>query len=117
MSAAAASNPRVVGIGGIFIRAKGDADELRKWYQRHLGIDALSPFGTVFHCPEIESERKCAVTAWSILPSDSTYMGPATQSVMINYRVADLEAVMAQLRSEGVKVDDKIECVRCSHCL
>jgi predicted enzyme related to lactoylglutathione lyase len=99
---------RVVGIGGVFIRPRTDAATLRKWYTDHLGIDAMSPHGTMFQAPDNEADRKTAITTWSIFDADTTYF-PIGQSVMINYRVEDLDRLLAQLKSEGVKVDEKTE--------
>jgi len=99
---------RVVGIGGVFLRPKTDAATLRKWYNDHLGIDAMSPYGTQFLCPQDETDRKMTLTTWSIFDAATDYF-PTAQAVMINYRVEDLDRLLTQLREEGVKVDDKSE--------
>src|SRR5207249_680036 len=53
--------------------------------------------------------KRIGHTVWSIFPADTSYFGEDGASFMINYRVKDLDAVMAALRKEGVKVDPKIE--------
>ena len=44
----------------------------------------------------------------ALFERDSDYFGTA-QPYMINYRVVDLDAVLAALRAEGVAVDDRTE--------
>jgi predicted enzyme related to lactoylglutathione lyase len=99
---------RVTGIGGVFFKAK-DPDKLRAWYKQHLGLE-FDPYGSVtFQCPEGEEERKAAQTVWSLFPSDTKYFDPSTAPFMINYRVADLVALLEQLRSEGIELDKPME--------
>jgi predicted enzyme related to lactoylglutathione lyase len=94
---------RVVGIGGIFFKSK-DHDTMRAWYKKHLGLE-FDPYGSVvFDCPEDEEERKKAQTVWSLFPVDTKYFDPSGASFMINYRVDDLDALVEQLRSEGIDV-------------
>ncbi|MEM9195533.1 MAG: VOC family protein [Myxococcota bacterium] len=99
---------RVTGIGGIFFRAE-NADELRAWYKKHLGIDVESWGGTAFEWRKKDAPDEVGSTVWSIFKGDSDYFKPSSSRFMINYRVDDLDAVLAALRSEGVEVDDKIE--------
>ena len=92
---------RATGIGGVFLRAR-DPDALRAWYREYLGI-AIEDWGGV----AFEAERD-DVTVWSIFAGDSEYW-PREQQVMVNYRVRDLDALLAQLRAAGVEVDDNVE--------
>lgn len=94
---------RVVGIGGIFIKAK-NPDALRAWYQRHLGIDIQVWGGATF--PWYKPE---GVTVWNVFPESSEYFAPSKAAFMVNYVVEDLDAVLAVLRSENCAVDLKIE--------
>ena len=48
------------------------------------------------------------MTVWSIFSGDTEYW-PRDQQVMVNFRVADLDAMLAQLRAAGVEVDDRVE--------
>ena len=96
---------RVTGIGGVFIRAKNHAS-LQEWYKTHLGIDA-GQWGKTFSWDEPQTDTPGS-TAWSIFKPESPYF-PASQSVMINYRVMDLHALVAALKAEGCNVDDKVE--------
>ena len=92
---------RVSGIGGVFLRAR-DPVALRAWYESQLGIALEEWGGHVFGAEAADS------TVWSIFPGDSEYW-PREQQVMVNYRVRDLDAMLAQLRKAGVEVDDKLE--------
>ena len=46
---------------------------------------------------------------WAPFPADTDYFGRRDQSWMINFRVADLDAMLAQLREAGVEVDDDVQ--------
>jgi predicted enzyme related to lactoylglutathione lyase len=93
---------RVTGIGGVFQRA-GQAANLRNWYAEHLGID-ISEWGTsTFEWGSGGS------TSWAIFDHDTEYFGRPEQAFMVNFRVADLDAMLAQLRSAGVEVIDDIQ--------
>ena len=92
---------RVTGIGGIFFKAK-DPKALAEWYRKHLGIDVQPWGGATF--PDANG-----MTVWSIFPDTTEYLAPSTQPFMINYRVADLHALLEVLRSEGCTVDDKTD--------
>jgi predicted enzyme related to lactoylglutathione lyase len=99
---------RVTGIGGIFFKGQ-NAEQLRSWYQEHLGIESQGDWGATFEWREAANPDETGQTAWSIFAGHTKYFEPSTAPFMINYRVADLHALLAQLRSEGVKVDDKVE--------
>lgn len=94
---------RVVGIGGVFFKAR-NPEELRAWYQRHLGIDVQDWGGTAFPWNKPEG-----VTVWSIFPDTSEYFAPSRSPFMVNYVVEDLHAVLEALRAEGCEVDPKVE--------
>jgi predicted enzyme related to lactoylglutathione lyase len=99
---------RVTGIGGIFFRAP-DPAALVAWYRDHLGIEPHWEAGTVFAWRRAEAPDEHGTTVWSAFPEDTTYFGPGPQSFMINYRVDDLDAMIAQLRAAGAWVDEKVE--------
>ena len=92
---------RVTGIGGIFFKAR-DPVALREWYRQKLGIDVQSWGGTAFEASGRE-------TAWAIFPATAESFAPSVAPFMINYRVADLTALLAALRSEGCTVDDRVD--------
>lgn len=92
---------RALGIGGVFLRAS-DPDALRAWYGRHLGIEIEEWGGTVFAADAGDQ------TVWSIFSGDTEYW-PAEKEAMLNYRVRDLDAMLAQLREAGVDVDENVQ--------
>lgn len=99
---------RVVGIGGVFFKAR-DAERLRAWYRQHLGLDIKDWGGVTFHWHTAEDPTPDGATVWSIFPESSTYFAPSAAPFMINYRVEDLDALLAVLRAEGCAVEAKTE--------
>ncbi len=99
---------RVNGIGGVFFHAR-DAVALRAWYQAHLGIDIKEWGGTVFAWTDAEGRPTAGSTVWSIGAADSDHFAPSRAQFMVNYRVADLHALVEVLRDEGCDVLDKTE--------
>lgn len=99
---------RVTGIGGIFFKSK-DPAHLREWYRDHLGIESEGESGASFHWREADSREAEGLTVWSPFPDDTRYFEPSTAPFMINYRVADLDWLLTQLRDEGVEVDPRVE--------
>ncbi len=96
---------RVTGIGGVFLRAK-DPKSLAAWYAQHLGVQ-LSPWGGAQFEWKDEVPAGTGVTAWNTFAENTDYFGPGRQAVMINYRVDDIDGVVASLKSAGATVDDK----------
>lgn len=100
---------RVTGIGGIFLRAR-DPKALAAWYAKHLHLD-LSPYGMIkfVWADEEGLGLPPGVTAWSAFPADTTYFGPISssgaQAAMVNYRVDDLDGLLAELSAAGVPID------------
>lgn len=95
---------RVTGIGGIFFKSP-DPKSLGAWYRDHLGLDVTNWGGAIFQWGGPESEP--GMTIWSPFPQDTDHMNPSTASFMINFRVADLDALLAALRAEGCNVLEK----------
>lgn len=98
---------RVTGIGGIFFKSQ-DPSNLRQWYQEHLGIDITEWGGAIFNWRDAENSEQKGLTVWSIFPATTDYFDPSDKPFMINYRVDNLDELLAQLRQEGVQVEDKI---------
>jgi catechol 2,3-dioxygenase-like lactoylglutathione lyase family enzyme len=95
---------RVIGLGGVFFKAE-DPKKLYGWYKQHLGIEP----GASFPWRRVDDPASETCTAWSIFPRDTGYFGPGPAPFMINYQVADLDAVLEALRAEGVTIDPKRE--------
>lgn len=94
---------RVVGIGGFFFRAH-DPQRLIEWYRAVLGIDTMDPSGAggVWM-------QEAGPTVFSPFVEDTDYFGRREQTFMLNFRVADLDAMLEQLRAADATVDDKVE--------
>ncbi|HQZ46208.1 MAG TPA: VOC family protein [Usitatibacteraceae bacterium] len=99
---------RVTGIGGIFFKAK-DAVALREWYRTHLGIDVQEWGGAAFRWVDAGGQPATGTTVWSVSEASGDYFAPSASVFMVNYRVADLHALLRELRKEGCKVLDKTE--------
>jgi glyoxylase I family protein len=89
---------RVAGIGGLFFRAR-DPAALARWYADHLGID---PAPTTYEQPPWWQQQ--GPTVLSPFPADSDAFGRPEQAWMLNLRVRDLDAMVAQLRAAGIEV-------------
>lgn len=99
---------RVTGIGGIFFKAR-DPAALLAWYKAHLGIDVQDWGGTAFSWKDDAGNPVGGMTVWSIGGIANDYYAPSKAPFMVNYRVADLRALLQILRAEGCNVLDKVE--------
>lgn len=102
-----ATMKKVTGIGGIFFKCK-DPKKMTEWYQKHLGLDT-NPYGATFEWYEGADSTKKAQTQWSPFAENTKYFEPSAKDFMINYRVENLEALVEELKKEGVTIVDKIE--------
>jgi len=98
---------KVTGIGGIFFKCK-DPNKMKEWYKTHLGLNTTD-YGATFEWREDEDPNKKGSTTWSPFPESTKYFEPSAKDFMINYRVGDLEALVEELKKEGVTIVDKIE--------
>lgn len=98
---------RVTGIGGIFIKC-ANPDEFKKWYATHLGIDA-DPYGAKFDWRHDDDPNKKGYTLFSPFSDKTKYFEPSQKEFMINFRVDNIEALVEELKKEGVTVLDSIE--------
>jgi predicted enzyme related to lactoylglutathione lyase len=90
---------RVLGIGGFFFRAT-DPIALAEWYETHFGINRVPDDYT---SPVWQQEG--GDTVFAPFPRDTDYFKRAEQQWMINFRVDDLDGMVAALRSKGVEVE------------
>jgi catechol 2,3-dioxygenase-like lactoylglutathione lyase family enzyme len=93
---------RVTGLGGVFFKTP-DPDGLKDWYRRHLGIES-DPWGFSFFWRKPDAPEEKGYTVWSPFPDSTKYFAPSAEPYMINYRVDDLEALLAALAAEGVEI-------------
>ena len=99
---------RVTGIGGIFIKS-ADTKRLREWYQKHLGIDIAEWGGTSFQWTGAHNPSGQGSTAWSLFEASSNYFEPSAAPFMVNYRVENVHALVAELRKEGCQVIGNVD--------
>ncbi|WP_028645185.1 VOC family protein [Nocardioides sp. URHA0020] len=90
---------RVLGIGGYFLRA-ADPDGLSAWYRECLGLD-VDAHGLW--------QPDAGPTVFAAFGADTDYFGSRSQQTMLNFRVRDLDAMLAQLRSLGADVDAEVQ--------
>ncbi|ANP74326.1 VOC family protein [Cryobacterium arcticum] len=90
---------RVLGIGGYFLRA-ADPMALSAWYRECLGLD-VDANGLW--------SQAAGPTVFATFDADSDYFGSRTQQTMLNFRVNDLDAMLAQLRAAGADVAEDIQ--------
>ena len=94
---------KVTGIGGVFFKSKSDPKQLAAWYAKHLGL-ALEPWGgAILKWPD-DKGADGGATVWHVAEPKSEWFSPSEASFMINYRVDDLDALLAQLRRDGVHI-------------
>ena len=91
---------KVTGIGGMFFKAT-DPEAVSRWYADVLGVDPVptSYDGTVW-------EQAAGPTVFAPFGEDaweSPYLGPTGWG--INFRVDNLDAMVAQVRAAGADVD------------
>ncbi len=90
---------KVNGIGEFFFRAL-DPESLGRWYRGHLGKNLV---------PSSYDEppwlQETGPTAFAPFPETTEYFGDAGKLWRINFRVRNLDAMMAQLRAAGISVE------------
>jgi len=91
---------KVAGIGGLFFRAH-DPKALGNWYRQHLGID-LTPTRE----GETVWQQEAGPTSFTPFPETTKYFGDPNKAWMVNFRVHDLDKMVAQLRTAGIEVKD-----------
>jgi glyoxylase I family protein len=91
---------KVAGIGGLFFRAH-DPAALARWYQQHLGVSPVPSSSG-----ESAWQQEAGPTAFSPFAETSNYFGDPQKVWMVNFRVHDLDKMIAQLRAAGIEVKD-----------
>ena len=93
---------RIVGPGGFFFKVR-DREKLKQWYSRHLGFEFDEYDSVKFPVHEDTDNPHEAYLLLSMFPHDTEYCGPH-HDYMFNFRVDDLDRVVAELESEGVDI-------------
>jgi len=100
---------RATSIGGIFFKCK-DPKKLREWYQANLGLNT-NQYGAVFEWYQGADSTKKGFTQWSPFKETTKYFEPSTKDFMINFRVESIDALVAELKKNGITVTDSIQTV------
>ena len=103
----ASTMKKVTGIGGIFFKCK-DPKKMTEWYQKNLGL-TTNPYGATFEWYEGDDSTKKGQTQWTPFPESTKYFDPSAKDFMINYRVENLEALVEELKKNGVTIVDSLE--------
>ena len=90
---------KVSGIGGVFFRAR-DTNALTQWYEKHLGIPDIS---------KAVWQQEAGPTVFAPFTQATAYFGRPEQQWMINFRVDDIEAIIADLDASGIVVETRAE--------
>lgn len=98
---------KVTGIGGIFFKSS-DPARIKDWYHQNLGL-VVDAYGSPFEFRNANNPDQINYLQWSPFKDDTQYFEPSKKEFMINYRVADLEALVVELKKEGVTLCDEIE--------
>ncbi len=94
---------RVTGVGGIFFKTRGDRAALAAWYQKYLGMRLEDWGGAILRWPDDRASDR-GLTVWHVADRDTRWFSPSDSSFMVNYRVDNLDEMLAQLREGGVEV-------------
>jgi predicted enzyme related to lactoylglutathione lyase len=98
-----ATMARITGIGGVFFKSSNDNAALATWYQKHLGLPLEGFGGAILRWPDDKAEDG-GLTVWHVAEKESQWFAPSDSSFMINYRVDNLDEMIAQLRAGGVEI-------------
>ena len=83
---------RVTGLGGVFFRSK-DPEARVAWYQEHLGVPSHGPW-----------PQEAGISVFAPFSADTDYW-PEGEAFMLNFRVEDLDALVAKLEAAGIAVE------------
>ena len=98
---------RVTGFGGIFFKTT-DPDKTKQWYYDKLKL-VPNDYGSLFEFREGSNPEKIGYNQWGPFKSDTDYFEPSKKEFMINFRVANIEALIEELRKSGVEITMEIE--------
>ena len=92
---------KVTGIGGIFFKS-ADPKKMNEWYEKNLGNSLESWGGAILKWTD-DKVVDGGLTVWSTANADSKWFS-SESSFMINYRVDNLDELLAQLKQNGVEI-------------
>jgi predicted enzyme related to lactoylglutathione lyase len=92
---------KVLGVGGVFIKAR-DGEALRAWYKQVLDLD-FADWGGVVFTPDAMAAHPGAGAVFSFFKNDTDYFAPSDKEFMLNLAVDDLDGVLARAKAHGVE--------------
>jgi predicted enzyme related to lactoylglutathione lyase len=101
------NQPKVTGIGGIFFFSD-NPNETKEWYSKNLGLE-VNEWGSTFEFRNANRPEEINYLQWSPFQKGSEYFLPSKKEFMINYRVQNIQALVKNLKENGVTVVDEIE--------
>lgn len=99
-------SPKVIGIGGIFFKSE-NPQQVKEWYAQNLGL-AVGPHGAPFEFRNARRPDEVNYLNWEAFPDTTDYFEPSEKQFMINYRVQHIEALVENLKQNGVIIVDEI---------
>jgi catechol 2,3-dioxygenase-like lactoylglutathione lyase family enzyme len=94
---------RVLGLGGIFFKSERP-HELAAWYRDHLGLPIDSTNSAQLE--GFDGDR-IATNVFAVFDRGSDYFDPTVAPFMLNFRVDDIDGLLAKLKTEGVWIDER----------
>jgi predicted enzyme related to lactoylglutathione lyase len=94
---------KVTGIGGVFFKSKRDPKQLAAWYRDNLGLPLEEWGGAILKWPADTAEDE-GLTVWTVAEPATKWFEPSSSSFMINYRVDDLDGLIAKLKTNHVEI-------------
>lgn len=101
------STPKVVGVGGIFFYSE-NPEKSKEWYTKNLGIKMNNWGSSSFDSRDINNPEKINSLQWKPFKQGDEYFSPSKKEFMINYEVQHIEALVDQLKENGVTILDSI---------
>lgn len=95
------SSKKVIGVGGIFMKCK-DPSAMNKWYEDHLGVKS-NGYGVLFEFRNTDIPDRKEYLQLGTFKEDTTYFEPSSKDFMINFRVEDLESMLAEMKANGIQ--------------
>ncbi len=97
----------VIGMGGLFFRAK-DPDALNAWYRENLNVGAGCSGADTGPVDQWSWNIQGGPMVFAPFKADTDYFA-ADKQFMINLRVTDLDSLLEQLNASGIAIITKDE--------
>jgi predicted enzyme related to lactoylglutathione lyase len=101
------TTPKVTGIGGVFFFSD-NPEKTKEWYAENLGIEMNEWGSSNFKSRNIDRPDEIDYLQWSPFQKGDEYFSPSSKDFMINYRVQNIEGLVAKLKGNGVTILDSI---------